>query len=183
MISSACFDLETTNLSADFGVILCACIKPAHGRMIVLRGDELCPTWKRGRSNDKQLVEAIANCLKTYDILVAHNGLRFDIPFLRTRLARWGLPPFPAKKLLDPVQVARRNLRMSGNSLDRIGDLLIASKKTPVTGETWLAAALDGSKRAMDYIVDHCRKDVLMLCELVDHLKSYSPTFNSFGSY
>jgi uncharacterized protein YprB with RNaseH-like and TPR domain len=181
-ISCCCFDLETSNLSADFGVILCGVVKPAHGRPKVFRGDEYNRRWKAMRSDDSDLVKAIVAELAKYDIWVAHNGARFDVPFLRTRLAKWGLEPLPSKKLVDPVQLARNKLRMSFNSLEAIARFLGFTSKTQVKGDLWLQAALDGSSEALDYIVDHCVRDVLVLEKVVGVLKGYSTQFNTWGS-
>jgi uncharacterized protein YprB with RNaseH-like and TPR domain len=182
MITICTFDLETTSLNADFGVLLCAVIKPSHGKPIIFRADELNKQWDTKRSNDKAIVQAVASELTKYDCWLAHNGLRFDVPFLRTRIARWKLPPLPDSKLIDPVQLARNKLKLSYNSLERIAGFLGVNHKTVVDGDLWLRAALDGDRKAMNYIVDHCVKDVSMLEDIVDAVKAYSKTFNSWGS-
>jgi uncharacterized protein YprB with RNaseH-like and TPR domain len=182
-ITSACFDLECSSLNADFGVILCAVIKPADRKKpVVLRGDDY-PSWRKGRSNDESITKAIAAELQNYDILVAHNGHKFDMPFLRSRMERWSLPPFPKKKLIDPVLLARNNLKLSWNSLEKVAEhLRIEMNKTPVTGETWIRAALDGDVEAMDYIAEHCLRDTLILERVLNRLKEYCSTFNHYGS-
>lgn len=181
-ISCCCFDLETTNLSADFGVVLCGVIKPADGTCKVFRADKLNPKWLTTRSNDKRVVQAIVQELSQYDIWIAHNGNRFDVPFLRTRLAKWGLEALPAKKLIDPVFLARNKMKMSYNSLKSLAQFLGVDSKTEVSGDYWLQAALDGNTRAMTYIVDHCVQDVLVLEKVVKSLKAYSTTYNAWGS-
>jgi hypothetical protein len=55
-------------------------------------------------------------------------------------------------------------------------------KKAQVDGEHWLRAALDGDRKSMNYIVDHCIKDVIVLDDVVGALKAYSSTINSWGS-
>lgn len=182
MITICTFDLETTSLNADFGVLLCSVIKPSFGKPIILRADKLNKKWDKGRSDDSALVKATAEELMKHDCWVAHNGAKFDVPFLRTRIARWGLPPLPDAKLIDPVQLARNKLRISYNSLERIADFLGVNTKTTVDGNMWLRAALDGDRQAMNYIVEHCVADVLMLEKVVDAVKSYSRAFNSWGS-
>lgn len=184
MIKIATFDIETTHLAADFGIILCAVIK-AHeksAKAIVLRADELNPDWDKRRSNDKAIVHQLRRELEQFDVLVAHNGLRFDLPFLRTRLARWNLAPLRDIKLIDPCRISRNKLRMSYNSLDKIGAFLGVNSKTPVSGELWVKAALDGDRRAMNYIVEHCVEDVETLTNIVDAVKPYSTAFDSWGS-
>ena len=181
-ISCCCFDLETTSLNADFGVILCGVIKPAQGKAKVFRADRLNTKWQSIRSNDKDVVAAIVKELIEYDIWIAHNGNRFDVPFLRTRLAKWGLESLPAKKLIDPVFLARNKLKMSYNSLESLAKFLGVNSKTEVSGDQWLQAALDGSTKAMNYIVEHCIQDVLVLEKVVRSLKAYSTNYNAWGS-
>lgn len=181
-VSCCAFDLETSNLSADFGVILCGAVKPAHGRVKVFRADHLNPRWATCRSDDSAVVRAIVNELEKYDIWVAHNGARFDVPFLRTRLLKHGMPPLPSKKLIDPVLLARNKLRMSFNSLDKVASHLGCNSKTTVEPDKWLQAALDGSRRAMRYIAHHCVQDVLVLEKVIGALKAYSGAYNTYGS-
>jgi uncharacterized protein YprB with RNaseH-like and TPR domain len=181
-VSCCCFDLETTNLSADFGVVLCGVVKPAHGRPKIFRADKLNRHWSECRSNDREVILAIVRELAQYDIWVAHNGQRFDVPFLRTRLLAHNMEPLPNKKLIDPVLLARNKLRMSFNSLSQVANHLGVNSKTEVEPRQWLEAALDGSRKAMSYIVDHCVQDVYVLEKVVGALKAYSGTYNSYGS-
>lgn len=181
-ISCACFDLETTNLSADFGVVLCGVVLPAGGKPRVFRADKLNPKWDRCRSDDSAVVNAIVAELAQYDIWVAHNGARFDVPFLRTRLLKCKGEPLPTRKLIDPVWLARNKLKMSFNSLAAIAKHLGVNSKTDVDPDQWLAAALDGDRKAMGYIVEHCIQDVYVLEKVIGALKSYSTSFNTYGS-
>lgn len=181
-VSSCVVDLETTNLSADFGVVLCGAIKPDGQEPVVFRADYLNPRWKRQRSDDKKVTKAIVDAMSDYDIWIIHNGAKFDLPFLRTRLLRWNLDPLPSKKLVDPVLLARNKLRMSYNSLEQIANHLGCNTKTEVKPEMWLAASLDGSTEAMDYISEHCIQDVIVLEQVISKLKHYSSNFNTYGS-
>lgn len=184
MLTAATFDLETTSLNADFGIVLCGVILPhdSRARPIVFRGDKLNPRWSTRRSDDSETVHQIASKLAEFDVLIAHNGAKFDLPFLRTRLAKHGLDPFPRKKLIDPVLIARNQLRMSYNSLEKIAAILGVNTKTDVAGELWIKAALDGDKAAMNYVVEHCVQDVVMLHNIFDKLKGYVNGINAWGS-
>jgi len=181
-VTSCVIDLETTNLSADFGVILCGVLKPAGAKPKVFRADVLNPHWNVRRSDDSHVAKAIATEMDKYDIWIIHNGAKFDLPFLRTRLLRWGLEPLPSKKLVDPVLLARNKLRMSYNSLEQIANHLGCNTKTEVKPDCWLSAALDGNRKSMNYIVEHCIQDVMVLEQIIAKLKHYSTNFNSYGS-
>ena len=182
VVSSCCFDLECSALTADFGIILAAVVKGANAEPVVFRLDELNKDWKTKRSNDAPLVRAVADELSKYDILIAHNGVNFDLPFLRTRMLYHGMKAFPEKKVIDPVQIARKRLRLSRNTLARVAGISGAGKKFYIDSELWIKATLDGDIKAMDAIVEHCKQDVALLEGIVHHIKDYSPTFNSWGS-
>lgn len=182
MISACCFDLECSSLNADFGIVLCGVIKPDGQPPKVFRLDELSKEWDRRRSNDYPVVKAIADELIQYDIIAAHNGAQFDLPFLRTRMMRWQMLALPKIKLIDPVQILRKQLRLSSNSLDRATGFMGINSKSAVDGDIWLKASLDGSKHAMNYIVKHCIEDVKMLEQVVSKVKGYSSSFNCWGS-
>lgn len=182
-IQTACFDIETSSLDARFGIILCAVVKPDGGKPVVFRSDELNKKWKTNRSDDSAIVLSLVDELSNYDILVAHNGVKFDLPFIRTRMVKWGFrPPFPYKKVIDPYQLVRNRFRLSNASLEAICDYLNLGRKTPVDADIWVKAALDGCKKSMDYIVDHCVKDVLLLEQVLRRVKDYITEFNQRGS-
>lgn len=181
----AVLDIETTGLNAGFGVILCAVVKaysPDEKR--VFRADAYEP-WKRGqRADDKALLQDILAYLEDVDIIIAHNGLKFDLPFLRTRAVIHGLPPVTFQKIIDPVQLARQHFRFSGNSLDSIGKVLSThAQKTPLSPITWAKASLNGDPEAMEEIVTHCEWDVDVLEEVCWKLRGYIRTINNAGSF
>jgi hypothetical protein len=45
-VSCCCFDLETSNLSADSGIILCGVVKTSGRRPRIFRGDAYL-SWRR----------------------------------------------------------------------------------------------------------------------------------------
>ncbi len=182
IIGAACFDLECSNLNADFGIILAAVVKPALKKPVIFRSDKLNPNWKTRRSDDSAICKLLSAELQKHDILVAHNGVDFDLPFLRTRLMINGLPPLPETKIVDPVKLARKHLRFASNRLGNIASALGVNQRIPVEGYTWMQAVLDGNIKAMDQITEKCLADVLTLEDVVMKLKHYTFAFNSWGS-
>ena len=179
----ATFDLETTNLNGVFGVVLCAVIKPWGGETTTFRIDHKPYRGKRN-SDDSYLVKTIVDELSQYKILIAHNGVNFDRPYLNTRALLWGIEPLnPRGMMVDPVKVARRHLRFGYNSLDRLAQFLNTNaQKSAVLGPTWVKAAMDRDRESMDYIVEHCVADVLALEEVAMKLMSFVPKINEWGS-
>ena len=179
----ATFDIETTSLKADFGSLLAVCIKPWGQPVKIYREDE----YKRPRrSRNPQMTTDVINELNKYPILVAHNGVRFDRPWLNTIAILEDLDVHMdvKGKIIDPLMIAWRHLNFSSNSLAALSDWLgTKDKKTLVDREVWLRAGMDNDKKALDYIVDHCVKDVKVLEELLWKLRKFIPQINGWGSF
>jgi len=181
----AVFDVETSGLNAAFGVLLAAVGKTySPDERKIFRADEYEP-WKRGeRANDEPLLRAMLSWMEDIDIIIAHNGLKFDLPFLRTRAVIHGLPPVNFQKIIDPVQLARQHFRFQGNSLDAISRVIgTHAEKTPLKPETWQKATLNGDPAAMEEIVTHCIADVDVLEEVCWKMRGYVKQIDRAGSY
>lgn len=187
MISTLVLDIETTDLSADRGVILCACYESSNkpGVVETLRNDEInARDWNRGiRGNDKELVKRLRKLIHSHDVIVAHNGHKFDLPFIRTRGLRWKLKPLKEPKTVDPLQIAWRKFRLRSNSLGAISSYLgIRDRKTPLDLAVWARAMLNGDRKAMDLIVKHCVADIKVLSGVLPHVKPFIKVFDDRGS-
>jgi len=139
------FDLETSNLKADFSIILSAVIKPFGQDPIVFRADSYS-TWEKNRGDDKQITTDIAKELKRHAIIITHYAVYFDIPFLRAKMVRHGLEPLPQMFAVDSWQIARKNFQVSSRRLKNLARFFRVGEKGQVEGDLWIAAAFDGDR-------------------------------------
>jgi len=162
-------DIETTNLDANFGIMLSYCIKDSDSKKI----DEAVITVadiKNGTAGDEdcRVVKKCVEDLQKYDKLVTYYGVRFDMPFIRTRAVSMGIP-FPSYgtiKHQDVYFLVRNKFKLNSNRLENACRVLLgASDKTKIDYKHWRAAAR-GDKKALDYVVEHNRYDVLDLEKL-----------------
>lgn len=167
-------DIEATNLKADFGVMICYCIKPARRDKIIQR---CVKPSELKKSLDREVVAHLIQKLPYFDRIITHYGSRFDIPFIRSRALNLGLD-FPAYKSnwqTDTWRIARQKLCISSNRLANIAKLLgVKEQKTPITSEHWLGALM-GKKASLKYILEHCQKDVLILEEVYNKIWPFAP--------
>ncbi len=179
------FDLEATALDASFGRILCAVFQFfSPDEQVVLRADNYEP-WKQGRrADDSVIVTELLKKLESADVLVAHNGVKYDMAFIRSRAIINRLPPVEPRMIVDPVWLARKQFRFHSNSLDSLSTTLgTSSRKTPLDPRVWTDAYGNGSAAAMDEIVDHCIKDVETLCEMARLFQPYVRQIDVLGSF
>ena len=160
------FDLETTNLTADFSVMLCACLKPFGETPVVFRADDYNPNWATQRMDDKELTKAIATELAKHAIIVTHYGSGFDIPYLRAKMVYHRLPPLPPMFGIDTYRIAKANFRVSSRRLKNLCRYFELGQKSEVEGGLWMKAGMDGDIDALDAIVAHNIQDVLLLEKL-----------------
>ncbi len=160
-----CFDVETSNLNADFSVLLTACIKPFGQDSIVFRADEY-DAWDNDRDNDYDITRDIAEELRKHAVVIGHYSQRFDIPFLRFKMTKHGLEPLPQMFGIDTWRIAKNNFKMSSRRLDSLASAFDLGAKYPVEGKVWMKAAYSGSREAMDKIVAHNIVDVEILEKL-----------------
>jgi DNA polymerase III epsilon subunit-like protein len=177
----AVFDLETTGLDANFGRLLCGVVKTPDEVKIFRIDDK--PYKAKLPSDDSKLAAALVAELNQYTILIAHNGVRFDRPFLNTRAMDYGQKMLnPRGLIIDPVKLARASLRLSSNSLKTITEFLCTTQKSAVAGPIWARAAMDRDRESIDYIVDHCVADVEALYEVAEKMQDLIPKISSWGA-
>jgi uncharacterized protein YprB with RNaseH-like and TPR domain len=169
------FDIETSNLTADFSILMTAAIKPYGLPPIVFRADDY-PTWDGNRKNDYQITKDVADELRRHAVVVTHYGQYFDIPYIRAKMQKHGLEPLPPMFGIDTWQIAKKNFKVSTRRLKGLGEFFDIGEKDPVEGNLWMEAAYNGSREAMDRIVAHNIRDVELLerlaCISFPYLKS-----------
>ena len=166
------FDIETSNLKADFSVLLTAVIKPFGCDPIIFRADDY-KGWAKDRANDVAITIDIANELRKHAIVITHYGTRFDVPFLRAKMVHHGLEPLPMMFAIDTWKIARDNFQVSSRRLKNLGTYFSLGEKEAVDGGLWMQAAYNGDRASMDAIVAHNVRD----CEVLEKLGAVSFPF------
>jgi uncharacterized protein YprB with RNaseH-like and TPR domain len=159
-------DIETTNLRANVGHVLAVCAVPLNSDEVkVFRLDD-----KRYRMHkaydDQKLVIAVREYLEDAFCWVTWNGKMFDIPFLNSRLMLKGQDTLRQRMHIDLMYYARRpNLQLTSSRLAAVAKAFkLSEQKDEFDYEPWqMAEHLE--KLGMDYVVEHCCKDVRVLKE------------------
>lgn len=153
------FDIESTDLDAYFGQIVCCTFKPFGKKPFTLRIDD--PRNKNPKS-DKWLVKEIINTLKQYDVCVGWNSQMFDKRFINTRAILNGMKEgFPAIKHRDLCLFSRSKFRVMGNSLKMWSTRLRGYSDKTVTTPEIKRALIRLEKGALNFTVRHCVIDVM----------------------
>ena len=160
------WDLETSSLNADYGVILCAGFKTVGtGKAKVLSVADY--TGKDILEREKKLLKDISIELLDSDIWLTWYGTYFDIPFVNSRLLYHRLPVLPATyPHIDGWKVSRNRLKLRNNRLKTVQEFLgTETEKDSVLGPIWIKA-MNGDHKALQYVINHCFKDIKALEEV-----------------
>ena len=123
--------------------------------------------------NDQRVVEELREALGEADVLVGHNGDKFDLKTFNARLIFHGLKPLPPIKTVDTLKVARKNFRFTSNRLDYLGRFLGVGRKLHTDYSLWLDILLRGDEKALAKMVAYNKQDVLLLQKVYNKLKPY----------
>ena len=93
--------------------------------------------YEPGVRDDKALVTELYHILEKADIVIAHNGNKFDIPYSKGRFLLNGLPPPKQWSQYDTRSAAKRHFGFTSNKLNDIAQLLGLGTKLPVGYEVW----------------------------------------------
>lgn len=120
--------------------------------------------------NDKVLLEKLWKLLDEADIVVAHNGKKFDVRKINARFVLQGLKPPSPFKIVDTLILAKAQFAFTSNRLEYLADRLNKKyKKLPHAAfpgfELW-KAVMRGDKKAWAEMRRYNEHDVLALEEL-----------------
>jgi uncharacterized protein YprB with RNaseH-like and TPR domain len=166
-------DIETSHLRADFGIMLCYCIKELGKKDIksgIITKQELLTCL------DEKVVGKCVEDLRGFDRIITFYGKRFDAPFLRTRAVVHDID-FPQYGLIihdDMYFLVRSKFLLSSNRMENACRVLVGkTEKTKLNPTVWLRA-MQGNQESFDYILEHCKNDVQDLERLYFKVRDYT---------
>lgn len=169
------FDLEASNLDANFGYCLAFGFKSPGGPTYCLDVSQYRGSKSEFFKRDFKMMRDIYDILTSADQVVSYYGKLFDWPFLQTRMALAGLPPLPPMGAahIDLYWTVKQNFRLNSRRLDTVATWLgCPIQKTPLNGPLWVDASA-GDPEALKYVVKHCEHDVEILEWVFDRLRGY----------
>ena len=126
--------------------------------------------------NDKALVKTLYDLLDEADMVVAHNGQKFDLPVIIGRGVIHGFSPPSPYYVVDTLLTARRELRLVSNSLANLCeqlDLPLKSGHKKFPGFSLWSECLNGNPEAWEEMKEYNIDDVYSLEALYLRLRPY----------
>lgn len=121
------------------------------------------PSYSKHPKDDKHVVKALHKLFSEADVIIAHNGDKFDQKKSNARFIFHGLKPPEPYRTIDTLKVARKYAAFTSNRLDALGDFMHLGRKAETGGfDLWLDC-MAGKKEAWRKMKKYNKQDVVLL--------------------
>jgi uncharacterized protein YprB with RNaseH-like and TPR domain len=140
--------------------------------------------FKKDKQDDSALIKDLWKIFDEADVLIAHNGDRFDIRKTYARFAMLGMPPPSPSKTIDTYKHAKRWFDFESNRLNTLGRLLGVGTKLANTGfALWKKVMLTADMKAWGLMVRYNKQDVRLLKRVYLKLRPFMRTHPNLAIY
>lgn len=135
------------------------------------------------KQDDKRIIKGIWELVNEADIVIAHNGEKFDMPKLNSRFIINDLhPPLPYQNI-DTLKHIRRQFGFTSNKLDYVNKLLNLERKTDTGGFELWERCMKGEQEALDLMESYNINDVRILEETYLHIRAWIKPHPNMGLF
>ena len=153
----------------------CAAWKWSHEKhTYVIRITDDKKAFKKDFRNDKNIAIKLHGLMTEADVIVAHNGDRFDIKHANSLFIKHGLGPIPKNKSIDTLKVAKKYFAFPGNSLDNIAKRFGSEGKNQKPD--WYKMT-DGDSVEIERAAVYCKNDVRILEKIFIEMRPFIQNF------
>lgn len=132
--------------------------------------------------NDKRIVKSLWQLFNEADIVIAHNGQKFDVPKMNSRFIIHGLNPPNPYRQIDTLTTARKEFGFSSNKLDALAGYFGIEHKSETNFKLWVRC-LNGEQEALSYMQEYNIKDILILEAVYLRLRPWMKNHPNLGLY
>ena len=144
-----------------------------------VQSDVVTPKESKNR-DDKRILKSIHKLLDEADIVVGHNGDRFDLRKLRWRFISQGMAPPSPFKIIDTLKVARREFFAPSYKQDFLTKYFKLENKIQTDFQLWVDCEA-GIPEKLEEMVEYNRHDVMGLEDLYLKIRPYIRNHPNLG--
>jgi len=125
------------------------------------------------KEDDSRICKTIWNLLEEADVVIIHNGLKFDVKRMNTRFLKNGMTPPMVYQVIDTLIHARKRFNITSNKLDYIGKFLGLGEKLATGGFDLWKRCMKGDADALTEMETYNIQDVRLLEDVYLVLRPY----------
>jgi len=132
--------------------------------------------------DDKRIVKELNKLFDEADIVIAHNGRKFDVPMANTRFLYHKMQIPSPYRIVDTLIIARKAFSVTFNHLDYLGEFLGLGRKKETKFQLW-KDCMAGSQEALDEMQAYNDQDVILLEDVYHSVKGWSRSHPNMNVY
>lgn len=142
------------------------------------------PAFEEDIHDDYDLVCDIWELLDKTDVIIAHNGIRFDKAYIQTRFAFYGMPLPSPYVVIDTLRTLKSQFKLGANSLKEATTFFdTPAKKQSNEGFNLWKRCFFGDEKAFEEMQEYNDYDVLSLRDLYRKILPYVSQHPNVSSY
>lgn len=162
------------NQIVEEGYVICWAAKWLHQKKIMYDSIIDYPeTFKNNPHCDRHIAESMWSLLNEADIVITHNGDKFDIKWLNTIFLKNDMQPPSSFQSIDTLKVVKKHFKFVSNKLDFLTRRRKLGMKIPHEGFPLWIKCMKGEQKSWKVMKAYCKHDVRLLEELYEDLKPY----------
>ena len=132
--------------------------------------------------DDSRIVKELWKLLDESDIVIGHNGKRFDIKKSNTKFLKYNLLLPSSYSVIDTLLHARSKFAITSNKLDYLGEYLGVGKKIATPKGMW-RKVVEGDYDMLLKMAEYCDGDVRLLENVYLTMRPYIQPHPNIGIY
>lgn len=132
--------------------------------------------------SDVRILRGMWDLLEEADIIIAHNGEKFDARKLNARFITNGMTPPSSYHLIDTMKESKRHFAFSSYKLDYINKILGLECKKETTFKLW-KRCVQGDEEALYEMNEYNEQDTRILEDLYVKLRPWIKSHPNLGLY
>lgn len=132
--------------------------------------------YKKDPESDIELCKKLWEFIDAADLIIAHNGDRFDLKKINARFVINGLKPPSPYKSIDTLKIAKKHFGFVSNKLNDLGITLGVGAKVETGGFKLWKGCMSGDMKSWKQMAKYNKQDVQLLEKVYLKLRPWAST-------
>lgn len=128
-------------------------------------------SWNRKHS-DREMLKAFIPVLESASEVIAHNGDRFDLPWIRWRCIVHNIPMPPRIASFDTYKELNGKVRAPSLRLNYLGRELVGDTKLETKKGLW-GDVMENKPGSLEQMISYCKQDVRLLEKVFNRVRPW----------
>ena len=143
---------------------------------------DVCTPKEAVNREDKRICKSLFLLMEQADVIIAHNGKKFDIRKIQARFLLHHINRPSPYQVVDTLIESRKNFAHSSHRLDYLGYILVRKEKLETDYSLW-KRCMAGDDEALKYMDDYCKQDIFLLEDVYMQIRGWIKSHPNMGLY